>query len=300
MNTQKSGLSLLSIAKRHMATDFQFELVLGNDETRKGESVLHEAHALVDSIEHVLSEFLPDSVVARLNRSEPGEWIPTDEIFREVITLSRSLHEWSNGHFNPFAKSTLPCDFSDLEIDERGHRVRRIRHEALLGFGAIGKGYALDRVREVLERAGFSNYRLDSGGSSWVFGGFDLYGKPWEVAWAWDRDADGDLRGQRYRLPGGRPLAIGVSGTLEQGNHFLREGRAIRDSARSAFYCGRSAAEADALSTAIIVGASVEGEKILTTVDDNLRSPSMAYVDLEGRLFYNRSFETSFLREGRI
>ena len=142
--------------------------------------------------------------------------------------------------------------------------------------------------------------RLGAGGSSWIFRGFAADDEPWEIAWAWSRDADGDWIGQTYRLPGGRPIAVGVSGTVEKGQHFLSEGAPLRVNLRSAFCSAASAAEADALSTALMVGASGEGEKFLTKISDGgIHVRGLAYVDLGNHMIYNQTFYTLFLREGR-
>ncbi len=284
-----------------MATDFELELVVNPDHARIGESVLMEAHRLLDSIEESLSEYRESALVYRLNHSAEGEWTPLDATFAEILELSRGYSELTQGAFNPFVRSKLGASFSDLEIDSPGRRIRRKRAEVLIGFGAVGKGYALDRVASLLDREGFTDYRLGAGGSSWVFRGFRADDQPWGIAWAWSRDADGDWAGHAYRLPGGRPIAIGVSGTVEKGQHFLWEGAPLRMTILSAFCSAGSAAEADAFSTALMVGASREGEKFLTNFPKTgIHPTSLAFVDLENQMFYNQTFDTLFLREGRI
>jgi thiamine biosynthesis lipoprotein ApbE len=300
MSSSPREPALLSIARRHMAADFEFEVVVDPVDSWRAESVLEEAHARVAEIEDRLTEFREPSTVFRLNRAPAGTWFDLDPILGDALALAKTFVTISRGMYDPFSKSVGGASFQELEIDVQTNRVRKHRDELRLGFGAFGKGYALDRAREVLAREGLEDFRLGSGGSSWLFGGFDPHGRPWEIAWAWDRDSEGDYQGHRYRLPGGKPLAIGVSGILEQGNHLLRNGEPVPAGIRSAFYCGRSAAEADALSTALFVGASVEGESFLTTLEDRIREPRVAYVDLKDGMFYNRSFETTFLREGRI
>jgi len=293
--------ALLAIEKRHMATDFEFAVVVDPHSARIAESVLIEAHALVEAIEDSLSEFRESAPVYRLNHSSSGQWIPLDPYLSEVLEMSRGYSRGSDGAFNPFARSSKEADFTDLEVDTGGSRVRRKRDDVLLGFGAIGKGYALDRVASLLDRQGFTDYRLSAGGSSWVFRGFGADDHAWEVAWAWAKDADGDWVGQRYRLPGGKPIAIGVSGTAEKGEHFLSLGTPLRVSAQSAFCSGRTASETDAYSTALMVGASRDGEKFLTKLPGvGIHGLCLAYVDLENQMIYNKAFDTVFLREGRI
>ena len=283
-----------------MATDFELEVVVDPARARVAESVLAEAHRLLDAIEESLSEFREGALVHRLNRASPSEWIPLDAFLAEALALSRRYAKETDSAFTPFARSAYAADFDDLEIDAAGKRVRRSRADLLVGFGAIGKGYALDRVAALLDREGYSDFRLGAGGSSWVFRGWNANDRPWEVAWGWAKDADGDFIGQAYALPGGKPIAIGVSGIVEKGQHFLWQGAPLRMSVQSAFCSASSAAEADAISTALMVGASREGEGFLTRIpDEGIHRRCLAYVDLEGRMIYNQGFNTHFLREGR-
>jgi len=301
MSNLKSERLLLTIAKRHMATDFEFALVVDSESKRIGESVLLEAHELVEEIENSLSEFRENADIYRLNHAGPGEWVPFGESFSEILEISRSVHRDSMGMFDPFARSPGGAGFEDLVIDSDRRRVSKKRESVRIGFGAIGKGYALDRVASLLERYGFTDFRLGSGGSSWVFRGFGADGRGWEFAWAWSRDEEGDFLGRSFRLPGGKPVAIGVSGTLEQGEHFMSAGNLLRVSLMSSFCANKSAAEADAFSTALMVGASREGEGFLTKLPSSgIRDFSFAYVDLENQMVYNEAFETSFLKEGRV
>lgn len=277
-----------------MATDFHLELVVDSTSLRKGDSVLDEAHALVSTIENEISEYREGSAVYALNRADAGEWVGLSSHCLSVLNLSRQYRRSSRGYFDPFAKSADSVDSSDLEIDQAGNRFRRLNAKLHLGFGAIGKGYALDQVRTILEREGFQNYCLSSGGSSWVIAGTSPTGDPWTIAWAWRRDEDGDLAGRVLELRSVESIAIGVSGTMEQGNHFYFRGEKAAAQISSGFYGGRSAAEADAFSTALFVGASIEGEEILTTLSDKIRDPILAYVDLEEQIIYNQAFDTRF------
>ncbi len=275
-----------------MATDFHFEVVVDDRTLRAGDSVLLEAHAAVDSIEDELTEFRDPSPVRWLNDAGVGEWVALTPHFQRILAQSLRLQKESAGYFSPFAKSEGEFSEGDLEIER--DRVRKRADGLRIGFGAIGKGYALDHVRLLLERHGFLDYRLNCGGSSWILRGGNAGGGPWEIQWAWDRDADGDYRGQALALRSDESLAIGVSGVLEQGNHFRFRGAPAPDGIISGFYAGRSAAEADALSTALFVGASLEGAEILTKLGSVLRDPSLAYVDKTGQIVYNRCFEKRF------
>jgi thiamine biosynthesis lipoprotein len=291
-----SELHLLSLTRKKMATDFQFEVVVERARVAAAESTLHEAFDVVESIESAITEFREDSPVARLNRSQ-GEWIDCPQALIDLIRMSLRTMQETQGYFDPFAKTPPGVergrDGSELEVDLEARRIRR-HAEIHLGFGAIGKGYALDAVSALLERNGESDFRLNCGGSSWVFSGLDPLGEAWKIGWAWEKDAEGDYVGKTFSLPKGKSLSIGISGTLEKGAHLLHQGVSRSTRVLSALYSGRSAAESDAFSTALFVGAGIEGEGILTRLGSALRNPAMAYVDLEGEIVYNRNFENVF------
>lgn len=287
---------LLAIAKRHMATDFEFEVVVDSARVRAADSVLLECHSVVARIESELTEFRDTSPVWCLNHSA-GEWIEAPPHLMTLLRLGKSFMAETHGYFSLFAKSKTKVSEKALEIDFSGKRIRRLNPELHLSFGAIGKGYALDAVRSLLVQQGFSDFRLNSGGSSWIFSGLNPLGEPWKLAWAWKKDEDGDFAGKVLSLLSEDAKAIGISGTLEQGNHFFYEGVSPETRIQSAFYAGRSAAEADAFSTALYIGAGFEGEKILTKLANGMRKPSIAYVDLEEQFVYNEDFATRFLSD---
>ncbi|MBC7386147.1 MAG: FAD:protein FMN transferase [Cryobacterium sp.] len=286
---------LLSVVKSHMATDFQLEVVVDDETLGIGDSVLIEAHQLVSEIEDEITEYREISPVWEINNSPVMTWIAASEHLLFLLRVSERLQRDSAGYFNPFSKSVGAAHFSDLEVDEKGKRIRSKNENLRLGFGAIGKGYALDAVRPIFDRQGLNHYRLSSGGSSWIFSGLDPNLQAWKIGWSWRRDDDGDYAGRLLRVPQGESIAIGVSGILEQGNHFLHQGKPIEKPIQSSFYAGRSAAEADAFSTALFVGAGIEGEGILTKLESALRIPALAFVDLEEQMIYNRSFSQRFL-----
>jgi thiamine biosynthesis lipoprotein ApbE len=290
-----SDHSLLKIAKSHMATDFEFAVVAEGSNLPRAERLCMDAHELLDLIEGEITEYRESSPVYRLNHATVAEWISFSPRLRELFSVAKRISEESGNYFSPLAKSGSDVIETDLEIDLEKNRMRRMNSAVHLGFGAIGKGFALDQVSTLLHQNGFPDFRLNAGGSSFVFSGLDENGENWNIAWAWKRDSDGDLAGRSFRLPTREVTAIGVSGVLEQGNHFRWRGRAAPVMVQSSFYAGRSAAEADAYSTAVLVGASVEGDEILTRLSNRIRNPAIAYVDLNEQIVYNLVFQNRFL-----
>jgi len=165
-----------------------------------------------------------------------------------------------------------------VQWDSSTSKLKKLHEGAHLSFGAIGKGYALDRVRALLEREGFTNYQLESGGSSLVFSGSDLGGAPWSAAWIWEKDSE-----QFLPLPVSvsYPIALGISGTSEQGAHIL--GSNIHSTRLSALVVHPSAASADAYSTALFVdGMERAQEKWNLDTQGSEVEPGLACIDQGG------------------
>lgn len=267
-----------------MATTFHF--VVSCEPTRESaaSAVLYESHRLVGRLERELSEFLPSSPVFRLNHSPPGTRVRFSEHGFYLLKRSLELAERTSDAFNPLAKSRaaqpkLAWNTSTLEVWSEVAHVH-------LGFGAIGKGYALDKVRALVEAGGFQNYLLSGGGSSVVLSGFAFPSEPWRWGWSWEK-RDGDPLGVRFEHCSGAPIAIGISGTQEQGEHIISASASAKRT-QSALYAGESACEADAFSTALYVS----GWENQTTLCNPVRNaPALGLLGTDGTLYWNEAFE---------
>ena len=147
-----------------------------------------------------------------------------------------------------------------------GGTVRFATPGVELNLGAIGKGYAVGRIAASVGAAGLACALVSAGDSS-----VEAVGSPrggWEIA----------LRGQGARLwlTSG---AMATSGAAEQGitvggvrlGHVLdpRTGWPATGVSRVTVAC-RDAADADALSTALLVGGPALAERLLADRDDLL------------------------------
>jgi thiamine biosynthesis lipoprotein len=146
-----------------------------------------------------------------------------------------------------------------IELDEAAKSVRFTTPGVELSFGAVGKGWALDRVAASLVGRGVSRALVSAGGSS-------------QRAWgpeAWELSLEPRRREiARLRLPGG---ALATSAAGEQ--HFEAEGRRyghVLDprsgwpavGVLSASVLAPGAAMADALSTAFLVAGPELAETV--------------------------------------
>ena len=144
----------------------------------------------------------------------------------------------------------LPEDLEDQLLDEAARSVRFSAPGVELSFGAVGKGFALDRVTRSLQDRGLGRALVSAGGSSQRGWG----GQQWELALEPARREIG-----RLRFEG---AALATSGAGEQ--YFEENGRRYghvldprtgwpAEGVRSATVLASEAAVADALSTAFLV-----------------------------------------------
>lgn len=284
----------------------RFEVVLPSDAARHvaaARAALDEA----DRIEALLTVFRDSSEVSRLNRTAAANRVPlSDELFA-LIARCIELHRETDGAFDitvsPLSRSfgfldrhgRLPLaeeitsarariSTACLELD-RVHRTIRFGASGMeLNFGAIGKGYALDRMAVILRERGVTGALLSAGGSSVLAIGDER----WPVDVCSARASRRVLA--KLRL---RNAALGTSGAAEQffeangerfGHVFDPRTGLPAAGLLSASVITRDAETADALSTAMFAGgvplaerycAGHDGVLALLTPDDGTETPAI-------------------------
>lgn len=249
------------------------------DATERGMAVLD----LVDEIEARISVYRQDTEFARINAAA-GAWVSVSADTLALVTLTRDLHAQTAGAFDIAAGSLVSVwgflnrqgrtpehdelaaaisasGSRHLEIDEAGSRVRLLASGTALNPGAIGKGWAIDRGMSFLVGSGVPSALVHGGQSSVRAIGTQGPSLPGRGGWT---------VGLRHPLRPGRRLAtitlrdaaLGTSGSgtqffIEKGKrlgHILdpRTGRPA-EGVVSATVIAESAAEADALATALYV-----------------------------------------------
>ncbi len=283
------------LAQNHMATTFKLTISCERSDAHRADSVLMDCHALIDKIETELSEYIPTSPIYRLNHSEPGTSVPISMTVFEVLERSEALRKLSAGAFSCTAKSVNVQSGQSTELIKwTRESVQRTDPGVHVGFGAIGKGYALDQVRKLIEQNGFTDFLLDGGGSSMFFSGFSAPGEPWDWAWSWERSEQGERLGLKFQHSTGRPIAIGVSGTEVKGNHILdprSKGPEVEvpNKLQSALVACTSATDADALSTALFVSG---WEESMPNFAQLTQAPAMAAIDRQKVPYWNGVFQS--------
>jgi thiamine biosynthesis lipoprotein len=165
------------------------------------------------NVDRRLSTYRTDSEISRFNRAEEGEWFPVSPATAQLVVEAKELSRKTNGaldvtigplvrlwHFGPDALRDVKSMSQikpppDAEIHSARERVGdqrlsvRTDPAALrkdiagleIDLFAIGEGYAIDRLAEIIGDAGVSNFLIELGGEVRA-SGHGPQGKPWRIA----------------------------------------------------------------------------------------------------------------------
>jgi thiamine biosynthesis lipoprotein len=172
------------ITQSHLAMGTKFEAILVGDDTEHLEAVAALCWEEVDRVERLLSRFDPASEVHRLNAQAVQQPVKLSVELADVI--EDCFHWWqqTQGYFDITILSLqhdCGATWDAVEFDPE-RRLLQFHHTALrLDFGGYGKGYALDRVAQLLTKYDVANAFLHGGTSSVLARGGDDAGRPWQV-----------------------------------------------------------------------------------------------------------------------
>ena len=266
---ERSAEGILRFSHHAMAT--VFEVFIHGEEPVYAQQAAHEAFLEVDRLEQELSRYIPNSDISCINALAPsGEMILGPEAF-DCLSLALRYSTETNGAFDVTVGSLVDCLLTrdkQLRIPSpeqlRLARERTGMHHLLLNeseqsvkvldvvpqvdLGAIGKGYAVDRMIALLKEWDVGS-TLVHGGASSVF----AYGSvPGHEGWPVTMSSPGSPDIVLAR-PVVAEFGLGGSG-VKKGRHIIdpRTAQPV-PGGRAAWAVAESAARGDAISTACMV-----------------------------------------------
>jgi thiamine biosynthesis lipoprotein len=239
---------------RAMATHFQVRIA--NEERSYAAQAAQAALDLLDGLESRLSRFRVDSDIAQLAQLVQGDTMRLSEPAFACLEISKRMERVTRSAFSatPAALQTQ-TSLPQWNLVPEELSVRCESGKLLFDLGAIGKGFALDRMAELLRQWDCPSFLLIAGGSS------TLAGDPPHEALGWSCGLGEDDAPQRLLLT---HASLSGSGLAVKGQHILdpRNGRpALRQN--RAWAIADVAAESDALSTACMVLSEPELKDVL-------------------------------------
>ena len=154
------------------------------------QAVTTQAFDEMKRIEQLMSTYIPDSEISRINRAAGKEAIPVSPEVEEVIREGLYWSEQSSGAFditveplvylwdfdgekeiipseNTLRKTASLVNYKDIEVKD--HTVQLKRRGMAINVGGLAKGYAVDRAISIL-RAKVKNGIVNAGGDLFAFG----------------------------------------------------------------------------------------------------------------------------------
>lgn len=211
--------SLRRYASDAMKTTFRI-FVPGGDRGLV-DSAVSEALQKLEELEGVLSRYAPGSDISRINVMNAGETLFLSDECDRCLRLAIEASAATGGRFDPCAGTMIDAVKSGsaaagtlrgvVSLDEHRPVVTCLEAGRVLDLGAIGKGFALERMAGVLAAHGIADALLTSGASTMLaMGSID-----------WPIDIPHSAGTRRLLL---RASALAASGNSQQGAHIVNPG----------------------------------------------------------------------------
>ncbi len=230
--------------------------------------------AEVDRVERLISRFDPTSEVSRVNRIASEKPLKIDIELHHLLLICQEYWRKTEGAFDPASfHSDCSGDFAQVELDTSKSTVFFKSPDLRLDFGAVGKGYALQCCRKILESLGAKNLLLHGGTSSILAVGGGLDGNGWRVGVRNPNDPKRPAFECEIRLHNQSLSTSGVIHADENESDLFDPGTGRPLSGSSACsVIANDPVQAEILSTAFLVmGRQRAEDYLLQNPDENLR-----------------------------
>ncbi|MDD5140420.1 MAG: FAD:protein FMN transferase [Verrucomicrobiales bacterium] len=236
---------------KHQAMATQFQVRIADEEKSYAAQAAQAAFALTDKLESHLSRFRANSDISQVAQLVPGEKLRLSEPVFACLEIAKKMETATRGAFSVTAAALkTQAALPQWSLFSKEFSIRCDGGKLDFDLGAIGKGFALDRMAEVLQEWDCPAFLLVAGGSSILAGDAPAGTTGWSCGLGDDHSP------HRYWL---KNCSLSGSGLVVKGQHIFdpRTGTVAQRKNR-AWALADSAAESDALSTACMVLDEVE------------------------------------------
>jgi thiamine biosynthesis lipoprotein len=177
----------LLISGPTMGTTFNVKVVTEDPSDARRERLGSLVREVLDRVEESMSTYRPDSEIGEFNRFGVEKFDASPDLL-EVVAEAQRIARLTGGAFDitvgplvdvwgfgPLAATETPDEgelrelvaitgYEQLEVDVKNGTLRKARSGCRIDLSAIAKGFAADRVSEMLAREGLPNHMVEVGG----------------------------------------------------------------------------------------------------------------------------------------
>ncbi|MES2328384.1 MAG: FAD:protein FMN transferase [Bacteroidota bacterium] len=200
--TEMQGATLHKQSMKLMGNNFEISVV-SDDENWANERI-HDAVDEIRRIEKLLTTFDDNSQTNLINRNAGIEAVVVDREVFDIIQRSIRISQLTQGAFDISYGSidktlwnfdqSMKClpdaqtakrlvrliNYRNIILDEKNNSVFLKETGMRIGFGGIGKGYAAERARRVLQKKGVTSGIVNASGDLYAWG-LQPNGRPWTI-----------------------------------------------------------------------------------------------------------------------
>lgn len=281
------------------------EIQVRDADEKKAEDAIQKAFAEVKRIDDLFTTYNEESQIWKFNNSSDSIFSIDQEVYR-LMVICDSITKLSNGCFdvsldnltkewgfygdNPGLPAKVQIDSAlllsgwnniTLLVDNKIYKNKKVG----LNFGAIAKGYAVDKAITVLKNSGIKEALVNAGGE------ISVIGNDWIVGIQHPRENNSIIK--KIKLDG---YTVATSGDYEQYfevdgvryHHILDPKTGYPSTGlQSVTIINKSNTIADALATGVFVMGKENGLKLIESLDDT----ETMIIDNNGKIFYSSGFE---------
>jgi len=166
-----------------------FEIYITNDDERYARQGAQAAFAEVDRLELEMSRFISNSDISRLNDAVPGEIVDFGMDVFECLSRARDMYDKTSGAFDISVGALYSCWLNDdrtlrkpsddelaraceltgldhLKLSDEDFSAEVLTEGVQFDLGGIGKGYAAEKMAEILREWSLGQALVLAGASS--------------------------------------------------------------------------------------------------------------------------------------
>jgi thiamine biosynthesis lipoprotein len=221
-----------SYVTKLMGNRFEFTVIAKTK--AEGENAIDKAVDEVKRIENLLSTFKTDSETNLVNEFAGKKPLKVSDEFLNLVQRALKIGKLTDGAFDisygsidkslwnfdvnmtqlpdklTALKSVSLINYENVIVNESESTVMLKNKGMRIGFGGIGKGYAADKAKQVLQHIGIKNGIVNAAGDL-ITWGTQPNGKPWTIG-----IADPNQTSQPFSALNISNMAIATSGNYEK------------------------------------------------------------------------------------